>query len=241
MLRDVSNVNMKTTIMGNEIDFPIGIAPTGLQKMAHPEGEVATAKGTMMLHGVFYSTGYMEVYSLYTIHTAAVTMKTCLVLSCWITSSIEEVSQANGSGLRWFQLYVFKDKSMTMDLVQRAEMAGYKALVITVDAPVTGKRLANLRNGYELPNHLKIANFGTHSVSMEPQQQYKYTQSLIDPKLTWDTITWVKSFTKLPVIVKGVLTGEDAKLAVHHGVDGIIVSNHGGRQLDGVLATVSCV
>jgi len=175
------------------------------------------------------------------LHTAALTMKTCLVLSCWITSSIEEVAQANDSGLRWFQLYVFKDKSMTMDLVQRAEQAGYKALVITIDAPITGKRLVNLRNGYELPNHLKIENFGTHGVSVELHQQYKYTQSLIDPKLTWDTITWVKSFTKLPVIVKGILTGEDTMLAVQHGVDGIIVSNHGGRQLDGVLATVGSV
>jgi len=128
-----------------------------------------------------------------------------------------------------------------MNLVQRAEQAGYKALVITVDAPLTGKRLVNLRNGYELPSHLKIANLGTHGVSIEPQQQYKYTQSLIDPKLTWDTITWLKSFTKLPVILKGILTGEDAKLVVQHGVDGIIVSNHGGRQLDGILATVRSV
>jgi len=164
-----------------------------------------------------------------------------MVLSTWASTSIEEVAQANGSGLRWFQLYIFKDKSLTMDLVQRAEQAGYKALVITVDAPLTGKRLVNLRNRYELPNHLKIANFGTHGVSIEPQKQYKYTQSLIDPKLTWDTITWLKSFSKLPVIVKGILTGEDAKLAVQHGVDGIIVSNHGGRQLDGVLATVRSV
>ena len=177
-------------------------------------------------------------------------MNTCMVLSTWSTTSIEEVAQANGGGLRWFQLYVFKDKSVTMDLVQRAEQAGYKALVITVDSPRVGKRLDDERNKFYLPNHLKLANL---NVDVQPEQKsfethnqtesglHKSTQSVIDPKLTWDTIKWVKSLTKLPVIVKGILTGEDAKLAVQHGVDGIIVSNHGGRQLDGVLATVSFV
>ena len=172
-------------------------------------------------------------------------MKTCMTLSSWATSCIEEVAQASGSGLRWFQLYVYRDKAITMDLIRRAEHAGYKTLVVTVDTPVLGRRLADSRNKFTLPSHLKLANFSTLSAqsSVGTQQQsvsglYKYTQALIDPKLTWDTITWVKSFTKLPVIVKGILTGEDAKLAVQHGVDGIIVSNHGARQLDGVFATV---
>ncbi|XP_065907378.1 2-Hydroxyacid oxidase 1-like isoform X2 [Dysidea avara] len=220
MLRDVSNVNMKTTIMGNEIDFPIGIAPTGVQKMAHPEGEVATAR-------------------------AASSMNTCMILSTWSTTSIEEVAQANGSGLRWFQLYVFKDKSVTVDLVQRAEMAGYKAIVITVDTSRVGKKLADDRNRFNLLSHLHRVNATTDTLdntqsSQEAQESfvYKSTRTMLDPKLTWDTITWMKSFTKLPVIVKGILTGEDAKLAVQHGVDGIIVSNHGGRQLDGVLAAI---
>ncbi|XP_065907412.1 2-Hydroxyacid oxidase 1-like isoform X2 [Dysidea avara] len=220
MLRDVSNVNMKTTIMGNEIDFPIGIAPTAVQKMAHPEGEVATAR-------------------------AASSMNTCMILSTWSTTSIEEVAQANGSGLRWFQLYVFKDKSVTMDLIKQAERSGYKAIVITVDTPRVGKKLVDDRNRFYLPSHLHRVNATTDTSdntqsSQEAQESlvHKSTQTMLDPKLTWDTITWVKSFTKLPVIVKGILTGEDAKLAVQHGVDGIIVSNHGGRQLDGVLATI---
>ncbi|XP_065907354.1 2-Hydroxyacid oxidase 1-like [Dysidea avara] len=223
MLRDVSNVNMKTTIMGNEIDFPIGIAPTAMQRMAHPEGEVATAR-------------------------AASSMMTCMTLSSWATSCIEEVAQASGSGLRWFQLYIYRDKAVTMDLIRRAEHAGYKALMVTVDTPILGRRLADSRNKFNLPGHLKLANFSTQSVqsSVDTQQQsesglYKYTQALINNKLTWDTITWVKSFTKLPVIVKGILTGEDAKLAVQHGVDGILVSNHGARQLDGVFATIDAL
>ena len=114
-----------------------------------------------------------------------------------------------------------------------------------------GKRLADIRNKFNLPSHLQLANANSHTLqtmqsSVLTQQQtesgvHKCTELLQENKLTWDTITWVKSCTKLPVIVKGILTGEDAKLAVQHGVDGIIVSNHGGRQLDGVLATVSCV
>jgi len=175
-------------------------------------------------------------------------MNTCMVLSTWASTSIEEVAQANGSGLRWFQLYVFKDESMTMDLIKRAEQAGYKAIVITVDRPYGGKRMASHRNKFILPSHLKIANpnITAAQTTAESQQQpgtglYSYFQTQIADKLTWDTITWVKSFTKLPMILKGILTGEDAKLAVQHGVDGIIVSNHGGRQLDGVLATVGSV
>jgi len=182
---------------------------------------------------------------MYIIYTAATSMRTCMTLSSWATTSIEEVAQANGSGLRWFQLYIYRDKSVTMDLIRRAEHAGYRALVVTVDTPILGRRLADSRNKFNLPGHLKLANFSTQSVqsSVGTQQKsesglYKYTQALLDPKLTWDTITWVKSFTKLPVIVKGILTGEDAKLAVQHGVDGIMVSNHGARQLDGVFATV---
>ena len=168
-----------------------------------------------------------------------------MILSSWATRSIEEVAQAGGSGLRWFQLYVYRDKTITANLVQRAAQAGYKALVITIDTPILGRRLADCRNRFNLPNHLKLANFSSEieQSSMESSQSesglYKYTQALMDKRLTWDTIIWIKSITKLPVIIKGVLTAEDALLAVEHRVDGIMVSNHGARQLDGVLATVS--
>ena len=194
----------------------------------------------------------MDVSLFYVIyHTAASSMNTCMILSTWSTTSIEEVAQVNGSGLRWFQLYVFKEKHVTMDIIRRAEQAGYKALAVTVDTPRVGKRLADIRNKFNLPSHLQLANANSHTLqamqsSVLTQQQtesgvHKCTELLQENKLTWDTITWVKNCTKLPVILKGILTGEDAKLAVQHGVDGIIVSNHGGRQLDGVLATVSCV
>jgi len=170
-----------------------------------------------------------------------------MILSSWATRSIEEVAQASGNGLRWFQLYVYRDKTITANLVHRATQAGYKALVVTIDTPILGRRLADCRNGFNLPSHLKLANFSVEikQSSMESSQSesglYKYTQVLMDHRLTWDTITWIKSITRLPVIVKGVLTAEDALLAVEHGVDGIMVSNHGARQLDGVLATVSYI
>ena len=174
---------------------------------------------------------------------ATTSLGACMILSSWATTSIEDVAQASGSGVRWFQLYICSDKEITASLVQRAEKAGYRALVVTIDTPMEGKKLSYLRNGFNLPSHLKIANFSSDII----QNSLKSSQSvgaelyhaIINSKLTWDAIAWVKSITKLPVIVKGVLTAEDALLAVQHGVDGIMVSNHGARQLDGVLASVS--
>ena len=174
---------------------------------------------------------------------AAASVKTCMIVSSWATTSLEDVARANGSGMRWFQV----DKTITANLVQRAEQNGYRALVLTIDTPRLGRRLASMRNGFYLPSHLKLANFITNTsetqnsvVSSQPPASTLHKYTHMECKLTWDTITWIKSITKLPVIVKGVLTAEDALLAIQYGVDGIIVSNHGARQLDGVLATVSC-
>ena len=167
-------------------------------------------------------------------------MGTCMILSSWSTRSIEDVAQASSSGLRWFQLYVCKDEIITTNLVRRAEKNNYRALVITIDTPVEGRKLSYLRNQFDLPSHLEIANFSSDVIqnSVKSSVGFELYHAIIDPCLTWDTIAWIKGITRLPVIVKGVLTAEDALLAVEHGVDGILVSNHGGRQLDGVLATV---
>ena len=168
-----------------------------------------------------------------------------MILSSWSTTSIEEVAAASGPrGLRWFQLYVYNDKEVTRGLIKRAEQAGYKALVVTVDTPVLGKRLADARNCFSLPSHLTLANFDNSAdasslkVKEGESSLLRYTQALIDPGLTWETIRWVQGVTRLPVLVKGVLTAEDAIEAVQHGVHGIVVSNHGARQLDGSPATV---
>ena len=177
-------------------------------------------------------------------HAACANLGICMTLSSWSTSSIEDVAKAGGpKGLRWFQLYVLTDKELTKNHIQRAERAGYKALVITVDTPVVGKRLVEERNHFSLPPHLTLPNFDRSevgaSLKAEDEESSHLRYSLIDPGLTWETLRWVQGVTKLPVLVKGVLTAEDALEAVKHGVQGIVVSNHGARQLDGVPATVS--
>ncbi|XP_022096711.1 hydroxyacid oxidase 1-like [Acanthaster planci] len=222
-LRDVSNRDLRTSILGQEIAFPIAVSPTAMQRMAHPEGEVATAR-------------------------AATSLGTGVILSSWSTSSIEEVAAGcSPIGPRWFQLYVYKDRDVIRDLVRRAEREGYKALFVTVDTPILGRRRADVRNKFALPPHLRLANFdlsrlhssGVHS--SEDSGLAAYVASLIDPSLNWEHIEWLKSITSLPIILKGILTAEDAKLAVEHNVSGILVSNHGARQLDGVLATIDAL
>ena len=165
-----------------------------------------------------------------------------MVLSSWATSTIEEVANSS-SGLKWFQLYAYKNKDITKDLVLRAERAGFKAIVLTVDTPYLGRRYADVQNNFSLPPHLTLANYknfyATGMKSTGDSGLASFVASLINSSLTWDVIDWLRSVTKLPIVVKGILTAEDAKLAVQHGVDGILVSNHGARQLDGVLTTVS--
>ncbi len=170
-----------------------------------------------------------------------------MTLSSWSTTSIEEVAQANTeSGLRWFQLYVYRDRELTKSLVRRAECAGYKALVLTIDTPVLGRRRVDVKNRFTLSSHLKLANFTDFKASNLHTEKadsglHLYTQSLIDPTLNWETVDWLRGVTFLPILLKGIVTKEDAKEALRHNVEGIIVSNHGARQLDGVPATVSCL
>ena len=172
-----------------------------------------------------------------------------MVLSSSATTSIEHVARISKGGLHWFQLYVSRDRSLAASLVRRAEQAGYKALVVTVDAPAVGRRLNDLRYGFSLPSHLALVNFKESSPkfklkkdSTESERKsvlVRLSNGLLDSSLTWKDIAWLMSITSMPVVVKGVLTAEDALIAVKLGVKGILVSNHGARQLDGVPATVS--
>lgn len=169
------------------------------------------------------------------------------MLSTWSTTSLEDVAEAGGSCLKWFQLYIYKDKELTESLVRRAERAGYKAIAITVDTPIVGHRIIDARNKFNLPPHLGLPNFSstvpqstlTSDDPVEGSFLYKYTTDLLDPSLTWESIDWIRGITRLPILVKGILTAEDAREALKHNIQGIIVSNHGARQLDGVPATVS--
>lgn len=217
VLQDVSQCDLTTTLFGEKIAIPILIAPAAFQAMADPEGEIATAKG-------------------------ANACQTIMTLSTLSNKPVEEVVKATAFPV-WFQLYVYKDRKATHDLIQRAELAGCKALVFTVDAPYLGKRDADMRNLFALPAGLIAANMeaagaGEVSRKLGTSGLMEYFIQKIDPALTWQDIDWLKSITTLPIILKGIGCAEDAKLAVECGVDGIIVSNHGGRQLDTVRSTI---
>lgn len=222
ILRDVSCIDTSTTILGNKIDFPICVAPTAMQRMAHPDGEVATAK-------------------------AAAALGTCMVLSSWATSTIEEVNNSAPGALRWFQLYIYKDRNIVRNLVRRAEKEGYKALAVTVDTPTLGQRRRDVRNRFALPSHLSLGNFSiadAHSDGVKSSNDSglaAYVKDLIDPTLNWKHITWLKSITSLPIVLKGILTKESALEALESGIDGIWVTNHGARQLDGVPSSIEAL
>ncbi|MFL5654811.1 MAG: alpha-hydroxy acid oxidase [Ktedonobacteraceae bacterium] len=199
VLVDVNTCDMRTTLLGTTVSMPILIAPTGLHCLAHPEGECVTAQ-------------------------AAGNVDTLMVASSSATRSLEDIARA-ASGPLWFQLYFYGRKNAG-GLVQRAEVAGYRALVITVDAPRWGRKERAMRSSFSLPSHLVEANFSGE----EDVDEYA--------AITWEGLDWLRSLTALPIILKGILTAEDAVLAIEHGVDGIVVSNHGGRQLDGVPASI---
>ncbi|XP_012528234.1 hydroxyacid oxidase 1 [Monomorium pharaonis] len=217
-LRNVSKRDISTTVLGHKISMPLGVAPTAMQRMAHPDGECANAK-------------------------AAQAAGTIFILSTIATSSIEEVAEAAPKAIKWFQLYIYTDRNVTLNLIRRAERADFKALVLTIDAPFFGDRRADLRNNFALPNHLRFANFqGDLSKRVNTAKTgsglNEYVTALFDPSLSWDDVKWLRSITTLPIILKGILTVEDARLAVETGVDGIIVSNHGARQIDSVPASI---
>ncbi|XP_022148294.1 peroxisomal (S)-2-hydroxy-acid oxidase GLO4-like [Momordica charantia] len=214
VLVDVSKIDMSTTILGYRISAPIMVAPTAAHKLAYHEGELATAR-------------------------AAAAAKTIMVLSYSATSSIEEVA-SSCDAVRFFQLYVFKRRDITTLLVKRAERSGYKAIVLTADTPRLGRREADIKNKMIAPPVKNLE--GLVSVEINSDQGSKleaHANATLDASLRWEDIGWLRSITSLPILIKGILTHEDATRAVEAGVDGIIVSNHGARQLDFAPATVS--
>ncbi|XP_011035452.1 PREDICTED: peroxisomal (S)-2-hydroxy-acid oxidase-like isoform X2 [Populus euphratica] len=216
VLIDVSKIDMSTTVLGFKISMPIMIAPSAMQKMAHPEGENATAR-------------------------AASAANTIMTLSSWATSSVEEVA-STGPGVRFFQLYVLKERNVVAQLVRRAERAGFKAIALTVDTPRLGRREADIKNRFALPPYLTLKNFeGLDLGKMDKTDGSglaSYVAEQTDRSLSWKDVKWLQTITSLPILLKGVLTAEDARLAVQNGAAGIIVSNHGARQLDYVPSTI---
>jgi 4-hydroxymandelate oxidase len=212
VLVDVSNVDLRTTVLGQEVAFPVLLAPTALQRMAHRYGELASAR-------------------------AAASMGTLMVLSTVSTASMEEVAS---SGARlWFQLYVLKDRDLTAELVKRAHAAGYGALVLTVDAPILGRRFRDDRNRFSLPPGIGMANLeGMGLPESEGSRLFAFFVEHHDASLDWDDVAWLDSLTPMPLVLKGIVRGDDARKGVEAGAAAIVVSNHGGRQLDGAPATI---
>ena len=175
---------------------------------------------------------------------AAQAFNTCMGLSTLSTISYEEVAKSAPNVFLIMQLYVYKDREMSLNLIRTAEKSGYKAIALTTDAPILGQRIADVKHKFVLPDHLCLSNFKDVAKLRDVADNNSsglmaYVSRNIEPKICAETVAWLKSVTKLPILLKGTLTAEDAREAVKMGVQGIIVSNHGGRQLDGVPSTVS--
>ncbi len=221
VLRDVSRIDTTVELLGVKMPFPVLLAPVGSQKILHREGEIATVRG-------------------------AAASGVTVVVSSFATTSIEDVARAATTPL-WFQLYVHPDRGFTRELVARAAAAGCRALCLTVDTPVLGARNREARTGFRLPlgvchenlRALKGSAAGAGHNSSEKLGGI-YSPGM-DASLSWRDVDWLRSLTKLPLVLKGVLSPADAKLAVERGVDALIVSNHGGRNLDTVPATIEAL
>ena len=208
MLVGVDACTTATTVLGQEVSMPLLVAPVAFQRVAHPDGEMAMAR-------------------------AAKVAGTIMCLSTLATTTQAELAQTGAP--RWFQLYVFRDEGVTRDLIAQAREHGFGALVLTIDAPVRGRRERDVRTTFTVPDDLRIAPLGHGGIT--PREVF----DLISSSLTWRDVERIAEEAQMPLLVKGVLTAEDAQLACEHGAAGIVVSNHGGRQLDGVSATVDAL
>ncbi|MGA5820138.1 alpha-hydroxy acid oxidase [Kitasatospora sp. NPDC094028] len=218
---DVSTCELGLTLLGSRLETPIGIAPMAYHRLVDEEGETATAQGAGRAGALF-------------------------VAGMFASRTLEEIAKA-ATGPLWLHLYWLRDRAALAALVERAEAAGFGALVLTVDAPRIGRRLRDQRNGFAVPPHVRAVNLdaglmaashrsegGSSSIAEHARQQF-------DPTLTWADLGWLRARTRLPIVLKGILTAEDARLAVEHGVDAVVVSNHGGRQLDGAIPALAAL
>ena len=227
MLRDVAERDLSIDLLGQRLPAPVLLAPIGVQTSAHPEGERATAR-------------------------AAATLGLPLVISTASDTSMEDIAEASGEGPRWFQLYWPSDEGVARSFVDRAEASGCEAIVVTADNYIPGWKPRDLQRA-ELPfiKGVGVAQFFTDPVFLSalektPEEDLgaavgHYLGTFVNPSLTWDDLERLRSWTSLPILIKGILHPDDAKEARERGVDGIVVSNHGGRQVDGAIATVDAL
>lgn len=227
MLRDVSQRDLSCSILGTPMAAPVLLAPVGVQSIVHPEGELAVAR-------------------------AAAAQGLPFILSTASSHTLEDVAGAAGQAVRWYQLYWPKDRDLAASFVARAGAGGYEAIVVTLDTWLLGWRPRDLRNGY-LP-FLKgegVANYLSDPVfraalARTPEEDPAaaighWAYQFANPSVTWEDLAWLREQTDLPIVLKGVLHDDDARLALNAGVDGLIVSNHGGRQVDGSIAALDAL
>jgi len=219
VLRDVAGGDTRLTLLGEAFDYPILLAPIAFQKLAHRDGEFASVLG-------------------------ASAMKAGMIVSTQASVPLEALAQASQTRL-WFQLYLQHDRDFTAQLVRRAEAAGYRALVVTVDAPVNGARNREQRDGFALPAGVEAINLrGMAAVPVhagEAGGSPLFGTTLLDGAPTWDDVAWLRSLTALPILLKGILSPDDARRAVDAGASALVVSNHGGRTLDTLPASVDAL
>ncbi|MDG4808046.1 alpha-hydroxy acid oxidase [Micromonospora sp. WMMD1120] len=207
VLRATGERDLRCSVAGTPLATPVLVAPTAFHRLAHPDGEAATARG-------------------------AAAAGTTMVVSMAATQPVEEIAAAGAT--LWFQLYPQRDLAFTEYVVKRAESAGCRALVVTVDSPVFGRRERDLRNGFtDLPAGYACENMRDATGRVRPIE--------MDATVGWDRIAWLRGVTGLPILLKGVLHPADARLAVDNGAAGLVVSNHGGRQLDGAVPTLDAL
>lgn len=209
VLVDVSSIDSRTTMLGTEVSMPLAIAPNAAQGLADPEGECATAR-------------------------AAAAAGTIMCLSTFSSRSMEDVAEAS-DGPKWFQLYVHQDRGVARAMIERAVAAGYKAIVLTVDLPVAGYRERELRTPFK--NAMQEA-FPNLTVDTSGKSILELLDGVVNASLTWDDLEWIRAAAGIPIVLKGVLDPADAARAADLGVDAIVVSNHGGRQLDKSPASI---
>ncbi|HEY1827923.1 MAG TPA: alpha-hydroxy acid oxidase, partial [Acidimicrobiales bacterium] len=213
VLAGIAEVDTTTTLLGAPVSSPVAVAPTAIQGLAHPDGEVATIRGAA------------EVGAL-------------TILSSLATRSLEDVAAAAPDAPRWMQIYILRDRSRTVELVERASASTYGALVLTVDAPVSGLRLREVRAGVHLPDDLSLPNLAGHSTESAREGGFMAVVTKeFEPALTPDDIEWLAGLSGVPVVAKGVQRADDAVRCVEAGAAGIVVSNHGARQLADAPAT----
>ena len=221
VLRDVAKRSLAVQVLNDRLDVPILVAPMAFQRLCNPEGEMATVR-------------------------AAHSVGAGMILSTLATTSVEDVRSASAGPL-WFQLYIYNDRGLSRAVVERAERAGCTALVLTVDSPLLGRRERDLRNGFHVSTELPVPNLmgdpraalagAVHGTSALAG----FVDEFWDATISWKDLSWLRSITKLPILVKGIVRGDDALLALDHGAAGVIVSNHGGRQLDTAVATAAAL